>query len=149
MEIAMSTTERQYLLSTDDHIKLKEINLKDSEKRAKSSTEFSILSVVGKGGSSVCYEAYCESNGTTGRLKEFYPIIPLNPRENLYSFIIFYSFLLTCLVRSPPLQILFYKIKWWDELLLFKHFVKIDKMFPSSKLCSHCGYKKQDLTLFL
>ena len=28
-----------------------------------------------------------------------------------------------------------------------KHFVKIDKMFPSSKLCSHCGYKKQDLTL--
>ena len=51
----MSTTERQYLLSTDDHIKLKEINLKDSEKRAKSSTEFSILSVVGIGGSSVCY----------------------------------------------------------------------------------------------
>ena len=77
----MSTTERQYLLSTDDHIKLKEINLKDSEKRAKSSTEFSILSVVGKGGSSVCYEAYCESNGTTGRLKEFYPIIPLSEKE--------------------------------------------------------------------
>ena len=77
----MSTTERQYLLSTDDHIKLKEINLKDSEKRAKSSTEFSILSVVGKGGSSVCYEAYCESNGTTGRLKEFYPMIPLSEKE--------------------------------------------------------------------
>ena len=28
-----------------------------------------------------------------------------------------------------------------------KHFVKIDKMFPSSKLCSHCGYKNQDLIL--
>jgi putative transposase len=28
-----------------------------------------------------------------------------------------------------------------------KHFVKIDKMFPSSKLCSVCGYKNVNLTL--
>ena len=28
-----------------------------------------------------------------------------------------------------------------------KHFVKIDKMFPSSKLCSVCGYKNANLTL--
>ena len=26
-----------------------------------------------------------------------------------------------------------------------KHFVKIDKMFPSSKLCSICGYKNTEL----
>ena len=28
-----------------------------------------------------------------------------------------------------------------------KHFVKIDKMFPSSKLCHVCGYKNTELTL--
>ena len=28
-----------------------------------------------------------------------------------------------------------------------KHFVTIDKWFPSSKLCSQCGYKYDDLTL--
>ena len=26
-------------------------------------------------------------------------------------------------------------------------FVKIDQWFPSSKTCSHCGYKKKDLKL--
>ena len=28
-----------------------------------------------------------------------------------------------------------------------KHFIKIDKMFPSSKTCSHCGYKNEELNL--
>jgi putative transposase len=28
-----------------------------------------------------------------------------------------------------------------------KHFIKIDKMYPSSKLCNVCGYKNKDLTL--
>ena len=35
-----------------------------------------------------------------------------------------------------------YKCKWYG-----KEFVKIDRFFPSSKTCSSCGYKKEDLTL--
>jgi len=25
--------------------------------------------------------------------------------------------------------------------------IQVDRFFPSSKLCSHCGYKNEDLTL--
>ena len=28
-----------------------------------------------------------------------------------------------------------------------KHFVQVDRFFPSTKLCSECGYKKNDLSL--
>ena len=35
-----------------------------------------------------------------------------------------------------------YKCKWND-----KQFVKIDRFFPSSKMCSNCGWINQDLTL--
>jgi putative transposase len=28
-----------------------------------------------------------------------------------------------------------------------KHFVQVDRLFPSTKLCSQCGYKKDDLSL--
>lgn len=35
-----------------------------------------------------------------------------------------------------------YKMEW-----LGKHFIKVDRFFPSSKLCSHCGWKNNDLTL--
>lgn len=35
-----------------------------------------------------------------------------------------------------------YKCEWND-----RHFVKIDKFFPSSKMCSNCGWINQDLTL--
>lgn len=39
-------------------------------------------------------------------------------------------------------SILEYKCNWND-----KHFVKIDRFFPSSKTCSNCGWINQDLTL--
>lgn len=35
---------------------------------------YRILSVIGEGGSTVCYEAVRECDGKTGKLKEFYPI---------------------------------------------------------------------------
>ncbi|MCC7554023.1 MAG: transposase [Methanobacteriaceae archaeon] len=35
-----------------------------------------------------------------------------------------------------------YKAQWYD-----KKSIQISKVFPSSKLCSECGYKKEDLTL--
>ena len=35
-----------------------------------------------------------------------------------------------------------YKCEWND-----KQFVKIDRFFPSSKMCSNCGWINQDLTL--
>jgi putative transposase len=28
-----------------------------------------------------------------------------------------------------------------------KHFVKLDKWYASTKTCSHCGYKNNDITL--
>jgi len=37
---------------------------------------------------------------------------------------------------------LIYKADWYG-----RYVVEIDKWFPSSKLCSGCGYKKSDLTL--
>jgi putative transposase len=35
-----------------------------------------------------------------------------------------------------------YKAEWYD-----KKCIQISKVFPSSKLCNKCGYKKEDLTL--
>lgn len=35
-----------------------------------------------------------------------------------------------------------YKCEWYDKI-----FIQVDRFFPSSKLCNHCGYKKEDLTL--
>ena len=35
-----------------------------------------------------------------------------------------------------------YKARWNS-----KHFVHVDRFFPSTKLCSECGYKKDDLSL--
>ena len=40
-------------------------------------------------------------------------------------------------------QILQYKASWNDKQVIF-----IDRFYPSSKLCSDCGYKKDDLQLF-
>ena len=39
-------------------------------------------------------------------------------------------------------NMLIYKADWYG-----RHVVEIDRWFPSSKLCSVCGYKKDDLTL--
>jgi putative transposase len=39
-------------------------------------------------------------------------------------------------------NILEYKAEWLD-----KEVIKIDRWFPSSKLCSCCGFKNNDLTL--
>jgi len=39
-------------------------------------------------------------------------------------------------------KMLEYKCNWND-----KHFIKIDRFFPSSKTCSNCGWIKEDLTL--
>jgi len=38
--------------------------------------------------------------------------------------------------------ILKYKAEWYD-----REVIEVDKWFPSSKLCSVCGYKNQELTL--
>jgi putative transposase len=35
-----------------------------------------------------------------------------------------------------------YKASWYEKI-----FIQVDRFFPSSKLCSYCGYKKEDLTL--
>jgi len=69
----MATNQRQYLLP-GDNITLKKININTGKALARDLTEFSVISVVGEGGSSVCYEVYCESDGFHGRLKEFYPL---------------------------------------------------------------------------
>ena len=37
---------------------------------------------------------------------------------------------------------LIYKANWYG-----RHVVEIDRFYPSSKLCSMCGYKNDDLTL--
>ena len=68
----MEYQDRQYLM-TGDNITLKRVNIKTGKTQAKDSTDFSIISLIGEGGSSVCYEACCESDGSHGRLKEFYP----------------------------------------------------------------------------
>lgn len=39
-------------------------------------------------------------------------------------------------------QLLTYKSDWYGRDL-----IEIDRFYPSSKLCSCCGYKKQNLTL--
>ena len=39
-------------------------------------------------------------------------------------------------------EILKYKAKWFDKII-----IEIDRYFPSSKLCSSCSYKNDDLTL--
>jgi len=39
-------------------------------------------------------------------------------------------------------EIMMYKANWYG-----RDIIQVDKWFPSSKLCSVCGYKKDDLTL--
>ena len=39
-------------------------------------------------------------------------------------------------------QILEYKARWYNRKIVF-----VDRYYPSSKTCSHCGYKYKDLTL--
>lgn len=39
-------------------------------------------------------------------------------------------------------RLLEYKCKWYG-----RNIIKIDRFYPSSKTCNHCGYIKQDLTL--
>jgi transposase len=43
---------------------------------------------------------------------------------------------------ASSLNCLTYKAKWNEREL-----VRIDRFFPSSKACNHCGYIKQDLKL--
>ena len=43
---------------------------------------------------------------------------------------------------SKFLAMLEYKLNWEDKKL-----IKINTFFPSSKTCSVCGHKKEDLTL--
>lgn len=69
----MNKDDRQPLMN-GDNITLKQINIKTGKTFQKDSTDFSIISTIGKGGgSALCYEACCESDGAHGRLKEFYP----------------------------------------------------------------------------
>lgn len=43
---------------------------------------------------------------------------------------------------SKLVDMIQYKAEWYDKIM-----VQISKVFPSSKLCSSCEYKKEDLTL--
>ncbi|MCD8180458.1 MAG: DUF1887 family CARF protein [Firmicutes bacterium] len=70
----MRNDDRQPLMR-DDSITLRKINIITGNTVRGGETDFSIISTVGKGGgSALCYEACCESDGTHGRLKEFYPV---------------------------------------------------------------------------
>ena len=67
----MSNTRK--ILMPGDSISLKLLNT-EGESIQQEEMEFTILAIVGEGGSSICYEACCETTGFHGRLKEFYPI---------------------------------------------------------------------------
>lgn len=69
----METESRQFLLNGDT-IVLNKINMSTGQSILDEDDEFTVLSRIGEGGSSVCYEARCESDGAHGRLKEFYPV---------------------------------------------------------------------------
>jgi len=43
---------------------------------------------------------------------------------------------------SKFLTYLKYKVEWYGRT-----FIQVDRFFPSSKLCHHCGYKNDDLAL--
>jgi putative transposase len=43
---------------------------------------------------------------------------------------------------SKLVDMIKYKAQWHDKII-----IQISKVFPSSKLCNKCGYKKEDLTL--
>ncbi len=68
----MTVTAREHLMPSDS-ITLKKVNMISGKPSEDNKTEFSVISVIGEGGSSVCYDAFCEGDGSHGRLKEFYP----------------------------------------------------------------------------
>ncbi|MGZ7068389.1 MAG: RNA-guided endonuclease TnpB family protein [Methanobacterium sp.] len=43
---------------------------------------------------------------------------------------------------SKLVDMIKYKAEWYDKIM-----IQVDRFFPSSKLCSHCGYRNEDLTL--
>jgi putative transposase len=43
---------------------------------------------------------------------------------------------------SRLVEMIKYKAKWYEKIA-----IQVDRFFPSSKICSNCGYKKDDLTL--
>ncbi|MGZ7135326.1 MAG: RNA-guided endonuclease TnpB family protein [Methanobacterium sp.] len=43
---------------------------------------------------------------------------------------------------SKLVDMIKYKAEWYGKIM-----VQVDRFFPSSKLCSHCGYKNEGLTL--
>ena len=54
------------------------------------------------------------------------------------------------LAKTTSSDFSWFEFTSWTEWLCFKnykHFVKIDRFFPSSKMCSECGLIKEDLTL--
>jgi len=63
--------KRQFLMAGDS-ITLQKLDINGNAIK-NGAADFSIISVIGSGGSSVCYEARCENSGFDGRLKEFYP----------------------------------------------------------------------------
>lgn len=69
----MDNYNRQNLIP-GDNITLKRINFKTGKTVQGDTAEFSVISVIEGGGSSICYEVCCENDGAHGRLKEFYPI---------------------------------------------------------------------------
>lgn len=77
----MSNDGRQPLMK-DDNITLRKINIKTGKTIKGSRADFSVISTIGSGGgSAICYEARCESDGTHGRLKEFYPQYFFNTKQ--------------------------------------------------------------------
>ena len=45
-------------------------------------------------------------------------------------------------IWSKLVNMIKYKSEWYDKIM-----VQVDRFFPSSKLCSHCGCKNDGLTL--
>ncbi len=67
------TLSQRQLLCQGDRILLRAVNI-ETQEACGSLSEFCILSYINEGGSAVCYEAKNTTDGTHGRLKEFYPL---------------------------------------------------------------------------
>ncbi len=112
--------DTRQVLKKGNSISLRMINTK-GEAIQKTEFEFTILSISGCGGSSVCYEALCKTTGMRGRLKELYPI-DFEKEKKFFA-----------IQRDPSSNQLFIPINMVDALEKFKE-VKTDFLTAYDRL---------------